>query len=595
MTLMTEEKLESGKSKPVNAASSPATEKRRRGRKTTTSGQATDTPAAKSKAAAKPATSASPAVDTSVSGKKPRGSKSTARKPAAAKSTRAAKPSRPAAKKTGRKTGAAEVETAPDAGLGTGGSPQDFFIEALSDLPVGVAAFDANNILVFANHQFYEVFGSPMNEAKPGHSIEDLVAFGVNEQLFEDIRNPAAVLDAVARLKPGESHESTLQLSAGRRIGQRIKKLANGGWISVLSDLTELMRAEQKAREAEYRWSFALESAQQGVWDANLMTGEMFYSPMWRVLRGLEDLPDEDLNEQSWLKRLHPDDVEAAQDYVRRQSEGEVFENGFTYRERHGDGHWLWIHGRGRAVEWDDNGKPTRIIGTDTDVTEMREAQEALAEAESRWNFALKATGQGVWDADIRTKTVFYSPTWRAMRGFEPDEEIDSASEVWLERVHPDDRERLRETIKSQDRGEIPFNHFEYRERHRDGHYIWIQSRGKPVAWDEDGRPTRTIGVDADITAQKELELRAAESLRQLNTTLDNFPGGICMYDKDLVLTVANARYYQINHIDQEQFPLGTNIEDIIRFSCRTGALRSGRCRRLCCRKTGHRSGEQAG
>ncbi len=448
---------------------------------------------------------------------------------------------------------------------------QGFCVEAMSELPVGVAAFNADNVLVFANRHFYEVFGSEMDEVRPGRSIVELLELGAGQRLFDDSENLEALLGDVARLKPGESYESTLQLRAGRRIGQRIKKLQNGGWISVLSDRTALVKAEEKAREAEYRWSFALQSARQGVWDSNHITGQVFYSRMWRVLRGLEDVPDEDLNEQSWLARVHPDDLEKVQDRIRRQDEGEVFPEGFTYREKHRDGHWIWILSRGKPVEWDDNGKPTRIIGTDTDVTAMREAQDALAEAESRWNFALKGTGQGVWDSDIKAKKKYYSPTWRQMRGIEPEEEIDGDREAWLERVHPEDRARLRDIVEKQDRGIIPVNQFEYRERHRDGHYIWIQSRGKPIAWDEDGRPTRTIGIDTDITTQKELELRASESLRQLNTTLDNFPGGICMYDKDLVLTVANARYYQINHIDAEQFPVGSNIEDIIRFHAEQG------------------------
>ena len=65
---------------------------------------------------------------------------------------------------------------------------------------------------------------------------------------------------------------------------------------------------------------------------------------------------------------------------------------------------------------------------------------------------------------------------WKRIRGFDPDEDVDSATETWLSRVHPDDRDRIRETIAKQDSGEIPRNAFEYRERHRDGHYIWISA-----------------------------------------------------------------------------------------------------------------------
>ncbi len=201
----------------------------------------------------------------------------------------------------------------------------------------------------------------------------------------------------------------------------------------------------------------------------------------------------------------------------------------------------------------------------------MREAQAALAEAEARWDFALRGSGQGVWDYDITTGKIYYSPTWLEMRGLAPDEDIDNSREARIACVHPDDRDHFGEIVRKMDDANTPNLFVEYRERHRDGHWIWIQGRGKPVSWDEKGRPTRAIGVDTDITAQKELELKAKESLQLLNATLDNFPGGICMYDKDLVLTVANKGYYQINKIDEDAFSIGSSLEDILRYHAERG------------------------
>ena len=444
-------------------------------------------------------------------------------------------------------------------------------VDALAQLPVGVAGFGPDFRLIFANDHFYKVFDISPEDLQPGLLLSDMMARVQELELFADGQDVEKTVQAVEMLAPGETRQNLLNLRSGRVIEQKLQKMADGSWVSVLTDRTARVRAEEQAHEAEYRWSFALESARQGVWDSNLVTGEVFYSHVWREIRGLESTSSADLTREFWLERLHPEDAERVVDYTRRQNEGEVFEDGITYRERHANGDWLWIFSRGRAVAWDAEGKPTRIIGTDTDITETRRTQEALAEAESRWNFALKGTGQGVWDSDIKAKKKYYSPTWRQMRGIEPEEEINGDREAWLERIHPEDRARLRDIVEKQDRGIVPVNQLEYRERHRDGHYIWIQSRGKTIAWDDDGKPIRTIGIDTDITTRKELELRAAESLRQLNTTLDNFPGGICLYDKDLVLTVANARYYRINHIDAEQFPVGSKLEDILRFHAEQG------------------------
>ncbi len=159
----------------------------------------------------------------------------------------------------------------------------------------------------------------------------------------------------------------------------------------------------------------------------------------------------------------------------------------------------------------DDRHQVIGIVGVSRNITERKRADEALAESESRWNFALEGAGQGVWDHDLKRGKAFYSRMWRQMRGFSLDEEIDGSREAWLARVHPDDRKRLLEQTDRQNSGELSQNSFEYRERHRDGHYIWILSRGRAVEWMPDGGVARIIGTDTDITSLKLAEARAAE------------------------------------------------------------------------------------
>jgi diguanylate cyclase (GGDEF)-like protein/PAS domain S-box-containing protein len=115
---------------------------------------------------------------------------------------------------------------------------------------------------------------------------------------------------------------------------------------------------------------------------------------------------------------------------------------------------------------------------------------------------------------------MFYSRMWRQMRGIDPDEEVDSSQEVWLARMHPDDRDRIIEIVRQQDAGEIERNAFEYRERHRDGHWMWVLSRGKPIEWNADGSPARVIGTDTDITKLKDEEARLDAETEK--TYLDN-------------------------------------------------------------------------
>ena len=155
------------------------------------------------------------------------------------------------------------------------------------------------------------------------------------------------------------------------------------------------------------------------------------------------------------------------------------------------------------------------IVGVSRNVSERRRVEAALAESESRWNFALEGAGQGVWDHDLKRGTAFYSRMWRQMRGFGLDEKIDASREAWLARIHPDDRPRIVDQADRQNSGELHQNSFEYREQHRDGHYIWILSRGKAVEWNPDGSVARIIGTDTDISSLKEAEAQAAEDKDQ--------------------------------------------------------------------------------
>ena len=213
------------------------------------------------------------------------------------------------------------------------------------------------------------------------------------------------------------------------------------------------------------------------------------------------------------------------------------------YRKKNGEPIWVLV--KASAIRDEETGAAQYVIVQAIDIDRQKRAEAALAESESRWNFALESAGQGVWDHDLNAKTAFYSRMWKLMRGIDPDEEIDPAAESWLARIHPDDRERIREAAKRQDTGELPYNEFEYRERHRDGHYIWILSRGKPVAWNPDGSPSRILGTDTDITAIKRVEMQLALEKERLKVTLESIADGV-------ISTDAAGLVVFMNHVAEE-------------------------------------------
>lgn len=142
------------------------------------------------------------------------------------------------------------------------------------------------------------------------------------------------------------------------------------------------------------------------------------------------------------------------------------------------------------------------------DMTQMQRAEQALRASEERFELALMGAQEGVWDWDIETNAVYFSPRWKEMLGYSDDEVEPNISA--LERlIHPDDQARVRELVDAILRGEREYK-IEFRMRHKDGHYLDILSRGFAVRREDDGSIVRIVGTHLDLTEQKTRERRIA-------------------------------------------------------------------------------------
>lgn len=227
--------------------------------------------------------------------------------------------------------------------------------------------------------------------------------------------------------------------------------------------------------------------------------------------------------------------------HVQRLVRGEASSFRGEHRLRHADGSKVWVMLALSLLRPDPSQEDACLILQMTSIERQKAAEEALAFSESRLAFALESARQGVWDHDIVNDTMYYSRMWRVMRGIPPGEEVDGDQEKWLSRIHPDDVQTIRNNVARQDRGEDDFDALEYRERTRDGSYVWILSRGKPVEWDENGKPTRTLGTDTDITRLKTAELELAAEKERLRVTLESIADGMISTDADGMVVFMNS------------------------------------------------------
>jgi PAS domain S-box-containing protein len=145
------------------------------------------------------------------------------------------------------------------------------------------------------------------------------------------------------------------------------------------------------------------------------------------------------------------------------------------------------------------------------DISDRKRAEAALRESEERLRLALKASNQGLYDADFRSGEVKVSPEYASMLGYDPAT-FRLTVESWVGMLHPEERESVERKFRAYLRGEFPAYSLEFRQRTRSGGYIWISSTGKIVERDSDGRPVRMLGTHTDITGRKEIEEALRES-----------------------------------------------------------------------------------
>lgn len=276
--------------------------------------------------------------------------------------------------------------------------------------------------------------------------------------------------------------------------------------------------------ENQARLRQLIHAADVGLWDWDLVTNAVYFSPEWKQQLGYADheLPN---RFEQWEQRLHPEDRERTLVAVRDYRAGLRAVYDVEFRMRHRDGSWRWIFSRADFLR-DSTGQPVRMMGCHFDITERKRAEEAQRLTSERIKYALDATRDGIWDWDIPSGEVFFSPQWARLLGYEPGE-VPRQVGFFYTILHPEDVKAMKRALDDHLASRTPVKQGEVRLRMKSGEYRWFLDRGQVVVRDAAGSARRMVGTITDITERKQAEavlrettdrLREAQSIARLGS-----------------------------------------------------------------------------
>lgn len=319
------------------------------------------------------------------------------------------------------------------------------------------------------------------------------------------------------------------------------------------AEIAERKRTEEILRESEERWQLALRGNNDGIWDWNIKTNQVFFSTRWKEMLGYQDHEISNHLEEIWI-RVHPDDLDSVVQAVQNHFAKVTPFYATEFRVLCKDGTYKWILDRGQAL-WDENGNVIRMVGSHTDITERKQAEETLskilAQLETKVEertaelkkineslegeiFKRKQIEKALRDSEERFRTAFHQAAvgiahvgldgrWLLVNqrlcdivGYTAEE---LESRTFQEITHPDDLTASLKYVDEILKGNIQTYTIEKRYFRKDGSLVWINLTVS-LTYNTSGEPKYFIAVIEDISDRKHSQAQIQASLREKEVLL---------------------------------------------------------------------------
>ena len=280
-------------------------------------------------------------------------------------------------------------------------------------------------------------------------------------------------------------------------------------------DITERKNIESALQESQERWKLALKGANDGIWDWNLATNEVFYSQRWKEMLGYQE--DEIQNNlEEWSKRVHPEDIDRVmaliQDHLVHKTPFYISEHRVLCK----DGSYKWILDRGQAL-WDEAGKVIRMAGSHTDITDSKQAELELKQERDFTTAILDTVGALVTVLDREGKIVSFNHTCEEITGYSFAQV--QGKKIWDFFLVPEEQPTTRAVFWQLLVGQLPNQHENY----------WLAKDGSRhlIAWsntalsDSQGKVEYIIATGIDVTEQRQIQNKLEDQYRQSQLLAD--------------------------------------------------------------------------
>jgi diguanylate cyclase (GGDEF)-like protein/PAS domain S-box-containing protein len=399
-------------------------------------------------------------------------------------------------------------------------------------------------------HSAEEIIGQPVTLLMP-ERYRDLCVAGLHQYLRTgEARVMGGTTELVGLRSDGSEFPIEMSLGETLEDGERL-------FTGVIRDITERKRTNDALREARDRFRSVFDHAPIGMAVVSL---EGRYSQVNRSLCEILGYSEGELVATTWQEITHPDDMADSLAYTHRIIEGEIPRYHLEKRFLHADGHTVWASLSVSLVR-DSEGKPLYFVSQIQDVTERKEAERKLREAEQRYRTLVERVPAVVYIQEIASpdSAMYMSPQIETLTGYSPEDCKDPGLRWGM--VHPDDREWLQsEDERTYEPGELVVT--EYRVLHRDGRTLWVHNESLIVE-DEVSGTRYWQGFMVDITERKRVEEALNRLSRQHEMVLKSAGEGIFGLDLDGNATFVNPAAARMTGWKVREL-LGRPLHDIL-------------------------------